>query len=350
LSRNKAKWPQSDGSELDATTSSMTQHARLVITRRVFPEIIDALRGEFDVVANQDDAEWTPAQLAAVLKDADAALITSGERIDDALLAQCPRLKVVANIAVGYNNIDVAACTRHGVLATNTPDVLNEATADHAWALLLAAARRVGESERWLRAGHWKRWTFEMFNGADVGGTTLGVLGMGRIGRAIARRAAGFSMPVLYHNRKRLPADQEDGARYVPFDELLARSDHLVIVLPYSPAVQHLIGAAEIAKMKSTAVLVNIARGGIVDDAALAVALREGRLAAAGLDVYEGEPSVHAGLLELDNAVLTPHIASSTRATRHAMAALAIENARAALAGRVPPSLLNPDALPQRRR
>jgi lactate dehydrogenase-like 2-hydroxyacid dehydrogenase len=328
----------------------MSKLPRVVITRRIFPDIVERIAPEFDIVANQDDASWGAAELAAALREADGALTTSGERIDETLLAQCPRLKVVANIAVGYNNIDVAACTRHGVLATNTPDVLNEATADHAWALLLAAARRVGESERWLRAGHWTRWTFEMFNGAEVGGTTLGVLGMGRIGRAIARRAAGFSMPVLYHNRKRLPADQEGGARYVSFDELLARSDHLVIVLPYSPAVQHLMGAAEIAKMKPTAVLVNIARGGIVDDAALAAALREGRLAAAGLDVYEGEPSVHPELLALDNAVLTPHIASSTRSTRHAMAALAIENARAALAGRVPPSLLNPDALPHRRR
>jgi lactate dehydrogenase-like 2-hydroxyacid dehydrogenase len=188
-----------------------------------------------------------------------------------------------------------------------------------------------------------------MFNGAELCGTTFGVLGMGRIGRAIARRAAGFSMSVIYCNRKRLPADQEGGAQHVGFDELLARADHLVIVVPYSAEVQHLIGAAELAKMKPTAVLVNIARGGIVDDGALAAALRGGRLAAAGLDVFEGEPAIHPGLLELENVVLTPHIASSTRATRHAMAALAIDNARAALAGRVPPSLLNPDALPSRR-
>jgi lactate dehydrogenase-like 2-hydroxyacid dehydrogenase len=257
---------------------------------------------------------------------------------------------VVANIAVGYNNIDLAACTKHGVLATNTPDVLNEATADHAWALLLAAARRVSESERWLRAGHWKRWTFEMFNGAEISGTTLGILGMGRIGRAIARRAAGFSMRVVYHNRNRLPAGQEGGAQYVALDELLAQSDHLVLVVPYSQAVHHIIGGAQLTRMKRSAVLVNIARGGVVDDAALVTALRDGRIAAAGLDVYENEPALHPGLLELDNVVLTPHIASSTRATRIAMATLAADNARAALAGEVPPSLLNPEVLPNRRR
>ena len=277
-------------------------------------------------------------------------MLTAGDRIDEALLAQCPRLKVVANIAVGINNLDLAACTRHGVLATNTPDVLNEATADHAWALLLAAARRVGESERWLRAGLWKRWTFEMFTGAEVGGTTLGILGMGRIGRAIARRAAGFSMPVIYHNRTRLPADLEGGARHVDLPELLRESDHLVLVVPYSPEVHHIIDAAALAQMKPTAVLINIARGGVVDDRALVAALRNGQIAAAGLDVFENEPALHPGLLELENVVLTPHIASSTRATRTAMAQLAMTNLRAALAGQVPPSLVNPEVLQNRRR
>jgi gluconate 2-dehydrogenase len=323
---------------------------RVVVARRIYPELIDQLTREFDVVANQDDKSWSADELAQALADADGALITSGERVDDALLARCPRLKVVANIAVGYNNIDVAACTRHGVLATNTPDVLNEATADHAWALLLAAARRVGESERWLRAGHWKRWTFEMFNGAEIAGTTLGILGMGRIGRAVARRATGFSMRVLYCNRNRLPAGQEGGAEHVSFDEMLERSDHLVVVVPYSSAVHHIIGAAQLARMKPTAVLVNIARGGVVDDAALVDALREGRIAAAGLDVYENEPALNPGLLALENVVLTPHIASSTRGTRIAMAMLAADNARAALAGEVPPSLLNPEVLATRRR
>jgi lactate dehydrogenase-like 2-hydroxyacid dehydrogenase len=322
---------------------------RVVVSRRIFPELIEGLAVDFDVRDNQDDADWSSAELATALANADGALLTAGDRIDETLLAQCRRLKVVANIAVGYNNLDLAACTRYGVLATNTPDVLNEATADHAFALLLAAARRVGESERWLRAGHWKRWTFEMFLGADISGTTLGIIGMGRIGRAIARRASGFSMRVLYHNRTRLPEELEGGARHMGLDELLRESDHVVLMVPYSPAVHHLIDADALSKMKRTAVLVNIARGGVVDDVALAAALRDGRIAAAGLDVYENEPAVHPGLLELDRVVMTPHIASSTRATRDAMARLAITNLRAALSGGSPPSLLNPEALANRR-
>jgi lactate dehydrogenase-like 2-hydroxyacid dehydrogenase len=323
---------------------------RIVVTRRVYPALLEPLRSEFIVLDNQEDAAWSAADLARALTDADGALLNPADRVDAALLAQCPRLAVVANIAVGYNNLDLAACTQAGVLATNTPDVLTEATADHAWALLLAAARRVGESERWLRAGLWKRWTFEMFNGAEVSGTTLGILGMGRIGRAIARRAAGFSMTVIYHNRNRLSPELEGGARFVDFDALLREADHLVIVLPYSAAVHHLVDAAALARMKRTATLVNIARGGIVDDAALAVALRSGRLAAAGLDVFDNEPAVHPGLLELENVVLTPHIASSTRVTRRAMFELAARNLRTALAGGVPPSLLNPEVLHNRRR
>jgi gluconate 2-dehydrogenase len=323
---------------------------RVAVTRRIFPHLIDELGAAYEVQDNQDDHPLAAADVAQRLSDADGALITSGERVDESILARCPRLKVVANIAVGFNNIDLAACTRHGVCATNTPDVLNEATADHAWALLLAAARRTGESERWLRGGHWKRWTFEMFMGADLHGTTLGILGMGRIGRAIARRAAGFSMRVLYHNRTRLPADQEGGAHWVGKDDLLRQADHLVLVVPYSKDTHHAVGAAELALMKPAAVLVNIARGGIVDDDALIAALRGGRIAAAGLDVFEDEPALRPGFLELDNVVLTPHIASSTRSTREAMARLAMRNLGDVLAGRRPPSLLNADVWETRRR
>jgi lactate dehydrogenase-like 2-hydroxyacid dehydrogenase len=322
---------------------------RVVVTRRIFPELIEELRARYELVDNQDDAVWSAAQLAERLRGADGALLTSGERVDDALLAACPKLKVASNIAVGYNNIDLAACTRHGVAATNTPDVLNEATADHAWALLLAAARRVGESERWLRAGHWQRWSFEMFMGAELHGTTLGVLGMGRIGRAIARRAQGFGMRVLYHNRRRLPDAEAGGAQWLPKDELLRTVDHLVVMVPGGADTRHLIGAAELALMKPTAVLVNLSRGGVVDDAALAAALGTGRLAAAGLDVFEDEPNVHASLLALENAVLTPHIASSTRATRAAMAQLAMRNLDDVLQGRRPAALLNPDVWNHRR-
>lgn len=320
----------------------MSSRPKIIVSRRIFPALVDALRGRYEVTDNQADVSLAAEQLAAQLADADGALITAGEKVDAALLARCPRLKVVSNIAVGFNNIDLPACTAAGVAATNTPDVLNEATADHAWALLLAAARRVGESERWLRAGNWKRWEFEMLMGAELHRTTLGIVGMGRIGRAIARRGRGFDMRVVYHNRTRLPAAQEEGATWMPLDEVLRTADHLVLVVPYSQATHHLIGASQLALMKPTAVLVNIARGGVVDDAALIDALKHGRLAAAGLDVFENEPQLNPGFLGLENAVLTPHIASSTRATRNAMAQLAIDNLDAVLAGRRPAALLNP--------
>lgn len=321
----------------------MSTARTVVVTRRIFPALIDELKTRYTVVDNQDDIALSPDQLAARLATADAVLTTAGEKIDGALLARCPRLKVVSNIAVGFNNIDLAACSAAGVAATNTPDVLNEATADHAWALLLAAARRVGESERWLRAGHWKRWEFEMLMGAELHGTTLGIIGMGRIGRAIARRAKGFEMRVVYHNRTRLPAAQEEGAIWMDTEGVLRSADHVILVVPYSQATHHLIGAQQLALMKPTAVLVNIARGGVVDDVALIDALKHGRLAAAGLDVFENEPQLNPGFLGLENAVLTPHIASSTRATRTAMARLAMANAEAVLAGKRPPSLLNAD-------
>jgi gluconate 2-dehydrogenase len=322
----------------------------VVVTRKLFDAHVEQLRREYEVIDNQKDLGLAPEALRECLAKADAALIAGGERVDAPLLAACPRLKIVANVAVGYNNFDLDACTAAGVLATNTPDVLNEAVADHAWALLLAAARRVGESERWLRAGQWKRWTFDGFLGAQLTGSTLGILGMGRIGRSIARRATGFAMRVIYHNRSPLSAELAAGAEYVDKATLLAQSDSLIVVVPYSPEVHHTIGAAELAQMKKTAVLVNIARGGVVDDAALIKALREGRIAAAGLDDFEGEPKLNEGFLRLENAVLTPHIASATADTRDAMAQLAIRNVVEALAGRRPPTLLNPQAWDNRRR
>lgn len=315
---------------------------RIAVTRRIFPELIDELRGRYELLDNQVDASLATHDLAERLHNCDAALITGGDRIDAGLLQSCPRLQVVSNIAVGYNNIDVAACTAAGVAATNTPDVLNEATADHAWALLLAAARRVVEGDGFVRAGRWQRWEFELLMGADLHGSTLGIIGMGRIGRAIARRARGFSMRVLYCNRNRLPQGQEEGAEWAERDAVLRAADHLILVVPYSPATHHLIGAAELALMKRSAVLVNIARGGVVDDSALIDALRSGGLAAAGLDVFEDEPRLNPGFLSLANVVLTPHVASSTRSTRAAMAQLAIANLDAVLSGRRPAALLNP--------
>jgi gluconate 2-dehydrogenase len=302
---------------------------KLLVARAIFPEVLERLAQHFELVTNQDDESWSPAQLLQQLQGAWGIFTMAGERIDAALLAACPALKICANMAVGYNNFDLDAMTAAGVLGTNTPDVLSETTADFGFALLMATARRITEGERFLRDGLWKKWRYDMFAGADIHGSTLGILGMGRIGQGIARRGAlGFGMRVIYHNRSRLDAATEAQcqARYVSKAELLRDADHLVLVLPYSASSHHAIAAAELAQMKPGATLVNIARGGIVDDAALAAALRAGHLAGAGLDVFEGEPVVHPDLLTLPNVVLTPHIASASRPTRLAMANLAADN------------------------
>ncbi len=302
---------------------------KILVARAVFPEIVEQLSRHFEVEANQGDAVWSKSELTARLADKDGAFTTGSDRIDAEVLAACPRLRICANMAVGYNNFDLEAMTARGVLATNTPDVLTETTADFGFALMMATARRICESEHFLRAGKWTKWSYDMFAGSDIHGATLGILGMGRIGQGIARRGAhGFGMKVIYHNRSRLDPATEAAckATYVSKEELLRTADHLVLVLPYTPASHHAIGAAELALMKPTATLVNIARGGIVDDAALAQALREKRIAAAGLDVFEGEPRVHPDLLTVPNVVLTPHIASSSVPTRKAMAQLAADN------------------------
>jgi len=318
---------------------------KILVARAVFPEVIERLAQHFEVESNQDDQVFSEAELLEKMRDKDGLFATLTERVSVASLACWPRVKAVCNMAVGYNNIDLDAATKAGVMVTNTPDVLNETTADFAWALLMAAARRITESEHWLRAGHWKKWRFDTLLGADLHGSTLGVLGMGRIGQAIARRSSGFNMKVIYHNRSRLTPALEaaaNQAQYVGREELLRTADHLVLAVPYSPAVHHTIGAAELAQMKPSATLVNIARGGVVDDAALIDALRRRTIAAAGLDVYENEPALHPGFLALSNVVLTPHIASATEATRRAMAECAAANLIAALSGAAPPNLLNP--------
>lgn len=325
----------------------MTQ-PKILVARAVFPEIIRQLEQHFEVEHNQADQVFSRAELTARLKDKAGAFTTGTERIDAELLAACPHLRIVANMAVGYNNFDVPAMTARGVLATNTPDVLTETTADFGFALLMATARRMAESEHFLRAGKWTKWAYDMFAGSDIHGSTLGILGMGRIGQGIARRGAhGFGMNVIYHNRSRLsPALEADcKARYVSKEELLKTADHLVLVLPYSAESHHAIGAAELAQMKPTATLVNVARGGIVDDAALAQALREKKIAAAGLDVFEGEPKVHPDLLTVPNVVLTPHIASATVPTRKAMAQLAADNLVGFLVNGAPLTPLNPEVL-----
>jgi gluconate 2-dehydrogenase len=294
----------------------------ILVSRAVFPEVVQRLREHFEVETNEADTVWPSAELAKRLQGKQGAFITGGDRIDAALLAANPQLKAVCSMAVGYNNIDVAACTAAGVLCSNTPDVLTETTADFGFALMMAAARRLSEGERLLRRGEWAKWSYDMLAGGDVHGATLGILGMGRIGQAIARRGAlGFGMPVIYHNRSRLDAavEAELKARYVSKEELLRQADHLVLVLPYSPASHHAVGAAELALMKPTATLTNIARGGIVDEAALAAALTSGHLGGAAVDVYSTEPpGADNPLLKLSDEaqsrlLLTPHIAGITR-------------------------------------
>lgn len=325
----------------------------VLATRATFADITERLRAHFDVEDNPADTVWGADELIRRLQGKQGVMSTGSERIDAALLDACPSLKAVCNVGVGYNNVDVAACTERGVLVTNTPDVLTETTADYGFALMMATARRIAESERFLRRGEWtKTGIYDMFVGGDVHGATLGILGMGRIGQAIARRgAAGFGMKVIYHNRSRLPEalGAECAARYVDKQTLLKEADHLVLVVPYSSSSHHAIGSAELLLMKRTATLTNIARGGIVDDAALAQALRNGTIAAAGLDVFEGEPAIHPDLLTVPNVVLTPHIGSASVRTRHAMAALTADNLIAALgfgpaAGR-PSTPVNPQVL-----
>jgi len=324
--------------------STNAMKPKILVTREVFDDVLDYLGRHFDVTPNQSDTPMNPEVLAKALADKQGALTTLTERVDAALLSKCPGLKAVCNIAVGYNNIDLKACSAAGVMATNTPGVLDDSTADFTWALILATARRVTETEAWLRAGHWKGWKLKQFLGTDVHHATLGILGMGRIGQAVARRARGFDMTVLYHNTRRLSAEVEKScnAAYVTMDELLSRADILTLHMPYNPATHHIMDAGKLAKMKPGAILINAARGGVVDDAALIDALRRGVIAGAGLDVFENEPALNPEFLKLTNVVLTPHIASSSETTRRNMAMLAAENLVAALTTGKPPNLLNP--------
>lgn len=318
---------------------------RVLVTREVFDETLDYLRAHCAVVDNQKDQPYAPDALAAALAGCDGLMCALTDKVDAALLAAAPKLKVVSNIAVGYNNIDVPACTARGVMATNTPGVLDDSTADLAWTLMLGTARRITEVERRIRSGEWTGWRLKQWLGVDVHHATLGIVGMGRIGQAIARRASGFEMKVLYHNRKRIAPELEGrcNAAYVSFDELLAQSDFIILQVPYSPQTHHLIGAAQLKKMKPTAILINSTRGGVVDDAALAAALKTGVIRGAGLDVFENEPKLNPEFLALDNVVLAPHVGSSTEATRKAMAMLAAHNLVAALQGLLPPNLINPE-------
>ena len=329
----------------------MTDRPRIWVSRPTFPGVIARLEPYFEVSVEEAERKFSQSELAARLAGQDAVIVGLKDRIGAAEVGGAERLRIVANLAVGYDNIDLDAMSAAGIAVTNTTNVLNESVADFAWAMLLGAARRMSAAERWLRAGQWHATEFKAWLGTDVRGRTLGILGMGRIGQAIARRAVGFGMPVIYHNRSRLPDADERAcnARHVDKEGLLRESDFLVLALPLTAQTRHIMGAPELALMKPTAMLINIARGGIVDDAALAAAVRERRLAGAALDVFEGEPKVHPELLALDNVVLSPHIASATTDTRRAMTTVAVDNVLAMFghgphAGR-PPNILNPNVL-----
>jgi gluconate 2-dehydrogenase len=316
---------------------------KVLVTREVFDEVLAYLGEHFEVAGNQDDIPYDGATLKRKLAGRHGVVCCLTDRIDEDLLSACPQLEAVCNIAVGYNNIDIGACQRHNVIATNTPGVLDDSTADLAWALILASARRLTEAEAYLRNGDWRGWHLKQLLGIDVHHATLGIIGMGRIGQEIARRAAGFKMRVIYHNRNRLAPELERAcsADFVSRDELLASADFVVLQVPYSAVTHHLIGQAELARMKPSAVLINSTRGGVVDDAALIHALANGTIRAAGLDVFENEPNFNPEFLKLRNVVLVPHIGSSTEATRMAMAMTAAKNLVAALTTGNPPNRIN---------
>ncbi len=313
--------------------------AKSVFISNILPDEARAMiPSDFRVEYNAGDAPLPKAELVRRLQGKDGLVCHIISTIDDEVLAGAPTLKVVSNVAVGFNNIDVAAARRRGVVVTNTPDVLTETTADFAWALLMGAARRVVEADRFARSGQWTRWQWDLLWGQDVWGKTLGVIGFGRIGRAVARRALGFGMRILYHDAVRADAAAERDlqATYAERDDLLRQADFVTLHALLTPETRHLIDARALGLMKKTAILVNAARGPVVDEAALVTALTEGRIAGAGLDVFEEEPKVHPGLLPLANVVLAPHIASASFDTRLAMATLAVKNCVAVLEGKPP--------------
>ena len=318
---------------------------RVLVTREISDEAVTRLKQHFVVESNQNDLPVSPRQLLQKLKGKDGVVTVSTDTISDAVLAKNPQLRIVCNVAVGYNNLDVAAATRRGVMMTNTPGVLDDTTADMTWALILAAARGLATADRTVRAGKWKRWRMMEFLGQDIYGRTIGIFGFGRIGRGVARRAMGFNMKVLYASRSRAAEslEQELRASYVDKQTLLRESDVVTLHLPLFQETRHYIGAKELALMKPTAILVNASRGPVVDEKALVRALKARRIAGAGLDVYENEPALTPGLTNLPNVVLTPHIGSGTVETRLKMSNMAAANCIAGLTGQRPPNLLNPE-------
>lgn len=323
---------------------------KILVTKPVFPEAIELLKTQASVDLNSDDRTLPKSELIERLNQAEGAVTLVTDTLDTEVLEAVPSVRIVSNVAVGLNNIDVATATRLGILITNTPGVVTESTADFAWALLMAAARRVAEGDRFVRSGEWKVWRLQMLLGHDVFGKTLGIIGFGNIGRAVARRARGFGMTVQYSGSGRaIPAAESEGARAVSMETLLATSDFISVHVPLLPTTIHLLNDQAFALMKPNCIVVNSSRGPVVDEKALVRALQSGKIAAAGLDVFEREPEVEPELLELENVVLAPHIGSSSRETRLKMCMMAVENVLAGLKGERPPNLVNPEALERRR-
>jgi glyoxylate/hydroxypyruvate/2-ketogluconate reductase len=317
---------------------------KILLTRQVFPEIVATLSATFDVDHNVSDMILSPDELRVRAQGCVGVMTTIADKIDAAFFEACPSVKVVSNIAVGYNNIDVVEASKRGVKVTNTPGVLDDTTADLTFALLMATARRITETEARLRRGEWKKgFALQQWLGTDVHHATLGIIGMGRIGQTIAKRALGFEMQTIYYNRTRLDAAKEAAlnARYASKEEVLSLSDFVVVMVPYSKDTHHLIGEKELSLMKPSAIFINTARGGVADDAALIAALKAKRIAGAGIDVFENEPTFNREFLDLENVVLTPHIGSATLATRMNMANLAAQNLSIALGGNAPPNWVN---------
>jgi glyoxylate reductase len=330
--------------------SHSTSGPAILISRSLPAEAIARARSRAEVDVNEVDAPLPRTELIRRLHGRQGLVCMISDAIDEELLTACPDLKVASNVAVGFNNIDVAAATRHGVVVTNTPDVLTETTADFAWTLLMAIARRVVEADRYVRDGKFKQWEYMLLLGGDIYGKTLGIVGFGRIGRAMARRAQGFGMRVLYQDAAAAdPAtERELRASRADIATLLKESDFVTLHTPLLPETRHLINAQSLRTMKKTAYLVNASRGPVVDEAALAHALTEGWIAGAGIDVFEEEPQVHPGLMALSNVVLAPHIGSASSETRLQMANLAVDNCLAVLEGRTPPTPVNAEALARR--
>jgi glyoxylate reductase len=320
---------------------------KVLVTRKIFDSVLNLLSRHFDVDSNQRGLPLDPTQLVKRLQGKSGAVTLLSSEFSDRVLTQCPDLKIICNVAVGYDNIDVKAATRHGIMVTNTPGVLEDTTADFAWCLLMATARLLVEADKFLRGGKWKGWALMDFLGYDIYRKTLGIVGFGRIGKGVAKRARGFDMRVIYTDVQRADetTERDFGVMYVDKRTLLRESDFVSLHVPLLPETTHYISDGELALMKKTGILINASRGPIVDEKALVKALREGKIAGAGLDVYEKEPKCERALLGMKNVVLTPHIASSSIETRQKMALMAAQNCIAGLTGQRPPNLLNPEVL-----